>query len=54
MTAKERESYFKLTGEIWGVYHENFEENWQRNNGTALHLLFCSGTAFWNNEVLLP
>ena len=39
MTATERESDFKLKtdtpyltlmGELWGVYHDNFGENWPR------------------------
>ena len=40
MTATEYKSDFKfaLTGELWGVYYENFEENWPRYNGTALYL----------------
>ena len=29
--------YFALTGEIWGVFCEDFEENWPRYNGTALY-----------------
>ena len=45
MTAGERKSdfqlttdtpYLALTAKLWGVYYENFEENWLRNNGTAL------------------
>ena len=28
--------YLALTGELWGVSYENFEENWPRYNGTAL------------------
>ena len=45
MTATELKSDFKLktdtpylalTGELWGVCYENFEENWPRYNGTAL------------------
>ena len=48
MTAAERKSdiklktgtpYLALTGELWGVNYENFEENWPRYNGTALY--FC-------------
>ena len=31
--------YLALTGELWGVFCENFVENWSRNNGTALYLL---------------
>ena len=47
MTAAERKSDFKLTkvteyialtGELWGVYYENFKENWQRYNDTALNI----------------
>ena len=30
--------YLGLTGELWGVYYENFEEYWPRYNGTALYL----------------
>ena len=49
MTAGESRSDFKLitdtpylalTGELWGVYYENYEENWPRYNGTALYLVF--------------
>ena len=29
--------YLALTGELWGVHYENFEENWPRYNGTALY-----------------
>ena len=28
--------YLALTGEIWGVFCENFWENWPRYNGTVL------------------
>ena len=31
--------YLALTGELWGVYYENFEENWLRYNGTALYFI---------------
>ena len=27
-----------LTGELWCVYYEDFEENWPRYNGTALYM----------------
>ena len=46
MTATEHKSdikltadtpYLTLTGELWGVCHENFEENWPHYNGTALY-----------------
>ena len=46
ITATEYKSYFKLTsdaqyldltGELWGIYYEEFEENWPRYNGTALY-----------------
>ena len=46
MTAKERKSDFKLTGdtpylaiagELLDVYYENFEEIWPRYNGTGQH-----------------
>ena len=29
--------YLALTGELWGVFCEDFEENWPRFNGTALY-----------------
>ena len=30
--------YLALTGELWGVYCEDFRENWQRYyNGTVLY-----------------
>ena len=47
MTAAERNSYFELktdtpylalTGELWGEYYVNCEENWPRHDGTALHM----------------
>ena len=28
--------YLTLMSELWGVYCENFQENWPRYNGTAL------------------
>ena len=30
-------SYLVLTGELSGVYYENFEKNLPRHNGTALY-----------------
>ena len=33
-------SYRALTGELWGVYWEEFGENRPRYNGTALYLMF--------------
>ena len=30
--------YLALTGELWDLYYENFEENWPFYNGTALCL----------------
>ena len=29
--------YLTPTGELWGVYCEDLEENWQRYNGTTLY-----------------
>ena len=29
--------YLTLTGELWGVYCVDFEENWPGFNGTALY-----------------
>ena len=29
--------YLTLTGELWGVYYENFEENGPHYNDTALY-----------------
>ena len=37
MTATERKSDFELKT-IWGVYHDNFEENWPWYNDTALYI----------------
>ena len=46
MTATERKSdlelttntpYFTLTGELWGVYYEKFEENWPGFNATTMY-----------------
>ena len=28
--------YIALTGELWGVCYDNFEENWPHHNGTTL------------------
>ena len=43
--------YLTLTGELWGVYYENFEENGPRYNGTALYFDYPpSGVKFcWLN-----
>ena len=51
--ATERKSDFKLTtdtqyialvGELWGVYYENFEENWPCYNGITLYYAdICHG-----------
>ena len=30
--------YLALTGELWGVFCEDFGENWPCYNGTALYL----------------
>ena len=29
--------HLTLTGELWGIYYEDFGENWPRYNGTALY-----------------
>ena len=34
-------SYLALTGELWGVYWEEFVENWPRYKGTALYIAEC-------------
>ena len=34
--------YNSRYGELWGAYCEDFEENWPRDNGTAMHLLIRS------------
>ena len=34
--------YLALTGKLWGAYCEDFGENWQRYNGTALYLTALS------------
>ena len=57
MTAKEHKSDFKsitdtpnlaLSGELWGVYYENFEEYWPHYNSTAQY----NGTAMKYIRVL--
>ena len=30
-------TYLTLTGELWGVYCEDFEENWPSYNSSALY-----------------
>ena len=30
--------YITFTGELWGVYCEEFVENWPNYNGTTLHI----------------
>ena len=51
ITAAESEWYFRITtgtpyltlmGELWGVYCEDFGENWPHCNATALYKLFKS------------
>ena len=48
MTATKHKSDFKLTtatpcltltGQLWGAYYENFEENWPHYNGTTFFLI---------------
>ena len=61
--SKKRKSNFKLktatpylsvTGELWGVYYQNFEENWPRYNGTALYCdFFCAGCLLFRQDPLL-
>ena len=31
--------YLALTGELWGVYCEDFGHNWTRYDGTALYVI---------------
>ena len=33
--------YLALTGELWGVYCEDFGGNWPRYNATGLYINFC-------------
>ena len=35
--------YIALTGELWGVYHGKFEENWPYYNGIALYYCLIGG-----------
>ena len=35
--------YLALTGELWGVYCEDFCENWPRYNGNAFYIVYV----FW-------
>ena len=53
--------YLALTGELWGVFCEDFGENWPRYNGTALYVghdpvIYSSHAlgrmhAMWNQEL---
>ena len=52
MTATERKSNLELTtetpyltlttvtSELWGVFYENFKENWPHYNGTELYMSY--------------
>ena len=63
MTAAECKSDFKLTtdtpylaltGVLWGVYYENFEEKRPRYNGTALQFAMFQATLMpnaWGGEL---
>ena len=49
-TVKCRYNIIKLihiTGDLWGVYCEDYGENWQRYNGTALYTI-CQ---YWSPEM---
>ena len=53
--------FLTLTGELWGAYYENFEENGPCNNGTTLeaavnyyYLLHAKHVNDSNNSQLLP
>ena len=39
--------YHALTGEIWGVYHEDFGENWPRYNGNTLYMHIQTPVWYW-------
>ena len=43
--------YLALTGELWGVYYENFEENWPRYNGTVLYQVNLNHMNFFSTFV---
>ena len=42
--------YLTLTGELWGVYHENFGEKSPRYNCTALYICLRYGSYDWFND----
>ena len=46
-------SYFSLTGELWGVYFEDFGENELRYNVTALyiHIFFKSSDGYTQQKI---
>ena len=53
MIAAERISDFRLTTNtpqlaLTGAYHEDFEENWQRYNGTALYVDYVGRTGLYS------
>ena len=37
MTAVELKLDFKLMGQLWGVYCEDFQENWPNHNSITRH-----------------
>ena len=45
--------YLTLTGNLLGVFCEDFEENWPGYNGTALYYVYCGHTVFNNKYVQL-
>ena len=36
--------YLTLTGELWGVYCDDFGENWPRYHGTTLYVVLLFDT----------
>ena len=35
-------TYLAITGELWGVFCEDFGENWPRYNGTVLYIEYVN------------
>ena len=64
MTATQGKLYFKLTtetpylaltGKLWGVYYDKFEETWPLYNGTALYYWWFGSTLsnHWSNVITI-
>ena len=46
--SRKRHPIARPIGERWGVFFDNFDENWPRYNGTALYKNDCMLKGFFN------